>query len=358
LSTFPSQTIYYQNHDELASSENWVAHGSNYFVQQERSDLQNENISFSPSTLFENTVEEKGSEKNATLTRRATKRTDSNSRNDGVTLEVFEKSLPSRRSPNEGAFSPLRMEAQMERTAVVGERTIGDFSTPNSPEFDSAFLNTRCTFCKTTDTAEWHSGLNGRAICSKCWLVFKNSLLEEEGISSTTQSNKEVPPPPAKKRCLATSQTPEDSSYESDSEDYVNDPSYEEHVNSVALKTIGNKRGRNQADDTSNEKVSKDASVVKQATVRKRGRKPIDKSQFFCRQCNTRETPEWRKGPLGKNTLCNACGLKYAKSLKRATQERRDMLKNISSDNSLGSGNSICHAVDERIEPKFPWEKN
>jgi len=32
-----------------------------------------------------------------------------------------------------------------------------------------------------------------------------------------------------------------------------------------------------------------------------------------CAWCSTNTTPEWRRGPYGKNTLCNACGLKYAK---------------------------------------------
>ena len=30
-----------------------------------------------------------------------------------------------------------------------------------------------------------------------------------------------------------------------------------------------------------------------------------------CSHCETKETTQWRLGPLGKNTLCNACGLRY-----------------------------------------------
>src|ERR1700720_4010771 len=29
-----------------------------------------------------------------------------------------------------------------------------------------------------------------------------------------------------------------------------------------------------------------------------------------CHSCNIRETPEWRRGPDGARTLCNACGLR------------------------------------------------
>ncbi|XP_004304874.1 PREDICTED: GATA transcription factor 23-like [Fragaria vesca subsp. vesca] len=34
-----------------------------------------------------------------------------------------------------------------------------------------------------------------------------------------------------------------------------------------------------------------------------------------CKECNTTKTPLWRKGADGKNTLCNACGLRRKKRL-------------------------------------------
>ncbi|EEF34260.1 conserved hypothetical protein [Ricinus communis] len=33
--------------------------------------------------------------------------------------------------------------------------------------------------------------------------------------------------------------------------------------------------------------------------------------------CNTNDTPMWRKGPLGPKTLCNACGIKYRKEVEK-----------------------------------------
>ncbi|KAJ3130262.1 blue light receptor [Nowakowskiella sp. JEL0407] len=42
-------------------------------------------------------------------------------------------------------------------------------------------------------------------------------------------------------------------------------------------------------------------------------RKPVD--ELFCYDCGTIESPEWRKGPLGPKTLCNACGLAFAKRM-------------------------------------------
>lgn len=41
--------------------------------------------------------------------------------------------------------------------------------------------------------------------------------------------------------------------------------------------------------------------------------KPINK----CHRCGTTETLEWRRGPNGVRTLCNACGLYHAKLVKR-----------------------------------------
>ncbi len=52
------------------------------------------------------------------------------------------------------------------------------------------------------------------------------------------------------------------------------------------------------------------------SSPKRRGRKPLDKSNFKCTECQKTKTPEWRKGPMGRNTLCNACGLAWAKAEK------------------------------------------
>jgi hypothetical protein len=41
-----------------------------------------------------------------------------------------------------------------------------------------------------------------------------------------------------------------------------------------------------------------------------------------CLGCKATSTPEWRRGPLGPRTLCNACGLVYAKIIKRRVKEQ------------------------------------
>ncbi|KAF8328361.1 uncharacterized protein EI90DRAFT_3064966 [Cantharellus anzutake] len=53
--------------------------------------------------------------------------------------------------------------------------------------------------------------------------------------------------------------------------------------------------------------------------IRTKRRRIIQK----CLSCDSTSTPEWRKGPMGPRTLCNACGLVWAKVLrKRAAEER------------------------------------
>ncbi|KAI0698374.1 hypothetical protein BC835DRAFT_1269062, partial [Cytidiella melzeri] len=39
---------------------------------------------------------------------------------------------------------------------------------------------------------------------------------------------------------------------------------------------------------------------------------PVEGGQT-CLGCGATSTPEWRRGPMGPRTLCNACGLVYAK---------------------------------------------
>ncbi|EEH36641.2 cutinase gene palindrome-binding protein [Paracoccidioides lutzii Pb01] len=51
---------------------------------------------------------------------------------------------------------------------------------------------------------------------------------------------------------------------------------------------------------------SRDDRVRKANTERRRRSKPAE--THFCTDCGTFSSPEWRKGPSGKKTLCNACG--------------------------------------------------
>ncbi|KAK4407349.1 GATA transcription factor 15 [Sesamum angolense] len=51
------------------------------------------------------------------------------------------------------------------------------------------------------------------------------------------------------------------------------------------------------------------------AAARRRHNADDDK---VCRECGVATTPLWRKGPEGPQTLCNACGLRHARTTKRS----------------------------------------
>ena len=43
----------------------------------------------------------------------------------------------------------------------------------------------------------------------------------------------------------------------------------------------------------------------------------IQVASMECMHCSSKGTPEWRRGPSGERTLCNACGLFYSKLVKK-----------------------------------------
>ncbi|KAI8371094.1 hypothetical protein BD560DRAFT_396068 [Blakeslea trispora] len=61
--------------------------------------------------------------------------------------------------------------------------------------------------------------------------------------------------------------------------------------------------------------MSMDASERKDKWKRRKKTKGSD--EYVCADCGTTSSPEWRKGPQGPKTLCNACGLRWAKKNKK-----------------------------------------
>ncbi|GAA5978341.1 hypothetical protein JCM10908_004321 [Rhodotorula pacifica] len=57
---------------------------------------------------------------------------------------------------------------------------------------------------------------------------------------------------------------------------------------------------------------------------KKKKKTRVEEGEFVCRDCGTVESPEWRKGPDGPKSLCNACGLRYAKLVSKTKKEQRE----------------------------------
>ncbi|KAF2074076.1 hypothetical protein CYY_004605 [Polysphondylium violaceum] len=97
-------------------------------------------------------------------------------------------------------------------------------------------------------------------------------------------------------------------------DEVVNNAKEIEIMNNISKSLPPQTRARKKR-STKAEKLHKDLSIaggVKRAYVTT----PKSKGTY-CNFCGTMETPEWRKGPGGHKTLCNACGLHYAKNIKK-----------------------------------------
>lgn len=58
--------------------------------------------------------------------------------------------------------------------------------------------------------------------------------------------------------------------------------------------------------------------------------------EYVCADCGTLDSPEWRKGPKGPKTLCNACGLRWAKKEKKRSGDDGK------TDSPCGAGNGMA----------------
>ncbi|KAL2222640.1 hypothetical protein M432DRAFT_12561 [Thermoascus aurantiacus ATCC 26904] len=64
-----------------------------------------------------------------------------------------------------------------------------------------------------------------------------------------------------------------------------------------------------------------------------------------CHSCNRAETPEWRRGPDGARTLCNACGLHYAKLTRKMGANKASSLgSNLKPKSTLESTSPTTHS--------------
>jgi len=68
--------------------------------------------------------------------------------------------------------------------------------------------------------------------------------------------------------------------------------------------------------------LSADAPGENSSSSRKKRRRKVQRRDLHCHVCGATDTPEWRRGPEGDHTLCNACGLHYAKALKKEKEAR------------------------------------
>lgn len=71
-----------------------------------------------------------------------------------------------------------------------------------------------------------------------------------------------------------------------------------------------------EATATSSSSITPEPQTPEPEEAPKKKRRRV-KAVAKCAQCRLAQTPEWRTGPMGPRTLCNACGLFYLKLAKK-----------------------------------------
>lgn len=61
-----------------------------------------------------------------------------------------------------------------------------------------------------------------------------------------------------------------------------------------------------------------------EGSKKKKAKKMHTLEQYVCTKCGRTDSPEWRKGPRGPKTLCNACGLRWAKQVRKGDDAQSD----------------------------------
>jgi hypothetical protein len=110
-----------------------------------------------------------------------------------------------------------------------------------------------------------------------------------------------------------------------------------------------------------------------QISLDRDGRGPSDKKkklkladEYVCTDCGTLDSPEWRKGPNGPKTLCNACGRKsfldpgwiLANSCSAVGQERKEKGKPQHARSPLVIYPGSAHASEHRQQLKKTKNEN
>ncbi|KAJ1264947.1 hypothetical protein BS78_08G039600 [Paspalum vaginatum] len=184
------------------------------------------------------------------------------------------------KNPTEEEVAAPRLRSRSQRLRVHQE------APPPDPDMEAeappAETARRCVQCGTRETPKWRSGSMGLGtLCNACGL---RPAAEAPRVAarSTDVPEPEKPPPPQE----SVLPVPDP---ESPPESPIWEPALELDVYLLKRKS------------------RKTASTPAQLEKEKASAK-------WCLHCGSTSTPRWRReGPQGRGTLCNACGVKYAR---------------------------------------------
>jgi hypothetical protein len=85
-------------------------------------------------------------------------------------------------------------------------------------------------------------------------------------------------------------------------------------LHSVAKRRLGGSKGIGK-ETASKHTMGRPAGVQKRSVGQGAASKRDKGVRIMCVNCNCTSTPQWRMGPTGPKTLCNACGVRFKKGL-------------------------------------------
>lgn len=141
-------------------------------------------------------------------------------------------------------------------------------------------------------------------------------------------------PPTAANLASTSSPSRSDDSSSGDEEDDVSDPCFhpkaKKRVRGTARRPTHKQQPRGPTGQWKRKSVPAPAPLVAVVVVE-------DNAARCCQECKTTQTTQWRAGPGGPNTLCNACGLRWKKKRAPATAKHQPAarMSHAKSKNSL-----------------------
>ncbi|GAB1521332.1 hypothetical protein RhiTH_004426 [Rhizoctonia solani] len=159
-----------------------------------------------------------------------------------------------------------------------------------------------CRRCHRTDSPAWRKGPDGpKTLCNACGLSYaKDTARREAAASSSISSANTQAPLPAQ----LASERPAQYTYNSDSTNSNNSRS----GRGAGVKTL----------DGSNATLSTAEGGFPGPTAAPDAPPSSAQPLRKCTMCERTDSPQWRKGPRGPNTLCNSCGLQWARTQRKS----------------------------------------
>ncbi|KAF9527038.1 hypothetical protein CPB83DRAFT_857045 [Crepidotus variabilis] len=92
------------------------------------------------------------------------------------------------------------------------------------------------------------------------------------------------------------------------------------YLSSQLDDSYGNSKGKAMADLLYGSSSALLDEPPEDGSKKKKAKRNHNSEQYVCVTCGRTDSPEWRKGPAGPKTLCNACGLRWAKQMRRTDE--------------------------------------